>query len=85
LVGLVTGFILVGIPLIIIGLIMIVRGLTTGPALAIPSTPPLVTQREIMQKETITREVVKVPCKYCGTLNIIATDRFCSGCGAPVK
>ena len=39
----------------------------------------------IMNKEVTQREIVKVPCKYCGTLNNLATDKFCSGCGAPVK
>lgn len=33
----------------------------------------------------IQREIVRVPCKYCGTLNDIATQRFCPNCGAPVK
>ena len=30
----------------------------------------------------IRREIVKVPCKYCGTLNEIATAKTCSNCGA---
>ncbi len=39
------------------------------------------------EKETtiIQREVVKVPCKYCGALNDISTQRTCSNCGAVVK
>ena len=34
-------------------------------------------------KETI-REVVKVPCGYCGTLNVI-TGLRCDSCGAPIR
>lgn len=33
----------------------------------------------------IQRDIVKVPCKFCGNLNDLATAKFCSGCGAPVK
>jgi hypothetical protein len=36
-------------------------------------------------KEVTTREIVKVPCKYCGNLNELATAKFCSSCGAPIK
>jgi len=42
-------------------------------------------QREVIKSETITREVVKVQCKYCGAMNNLATDKFCAGCGAPVR
>lgn len=34
-------------------------------------------------KETV-REIVKVPRRYCGTLNYI-TKQNCHNCGAPVK
>ena len=33
----------------------------------------------------IQREIVKVPCRYCGCLNEIATARTCSSCGAALK
>lgn len=33
----------------------------------------------------VQREIVKVPCKYCGTLNEIATAKACSNCGAAIK
>ncbi len=33
----------------------------------------------------IQKEVVKVPCKYCGALNEIATQKTCSNCGAVIK
>jgi len=52
-------------------------------ALSRPSTP--VSPTVIQKETTIQSEIVKVPCKFCGTLNIIATDRFCAGCGAAVK
>lgn len=36
------------------------------------------------EKEVIVKEVVKVPCRYCGTL-IVNTDTYCSSCGAALK
>jgi len=33
----------------------------------------------------IEREVVKVPCKYCGTLIDVFRSNTCSQCGAPVR
>jgi Zn finger protein HypA/HybF involved in hydrogenase expression len=36
-------------------------------------------------REVIQREIVKVPCKFCGNLNELATARFCPSCGAAVK
>jgi hypothetical protein len=38
--------------------------------------------KEIHVKEII-REIVKIPCKYCGTLNEI-TEKKCSNCGASI-
>jgi hypothetical protein len=35
-------------------------------------------------KEIIIKEIVKIPCRYCGTLNLI-TDSTCGKCGAPVR
>ena len=34
-------------------------------------------------REIVTREVVKVPCKYCGTL-VELTEKQCPSCKAPV-
>ncbi len=34
-----------------------------------------------VQKEVVTREVVMIPCKYCGGL-MPQTSTFCPGCGA---
>jgi len=39
----------------------------------------------VREKEVIQREIVKVPCRFCGTLNELATTRFCPSCGAAVK
>lgn len=39
----------------------------------------------IKEKQVIQREIVKVPCKFCGNLNELATTRFCPSCGAAVK
>ena len=37
-----------------------------------------------IQKEVITREVVMIPCQYCGGL-MVQTATFCSNCGAKRK
>ena len=37
-----------------------------------------------MEKETIIKEIVMVPCQYCGGL-MPQTASFCSTCGAPRK
>ncbi|MGD0145830.1 MAG: hypothetical protein ABSB53_03140 [Nitrososphaerales archaeon] len=37
------------------------------------------------QTVIIQKEIVKVPCKFCGTLNEIATAKTCSNCGAALK
>lgn len=36
------------------------------------------------EKEVIIKEIVKIPCRYCGTL-IVNTDTYCSSCGAALK
>lgn len=38
----------------------------------------------LQQTTIIEREVVKIPCKYCGTLNDAVRSKTCSQCGAPV-
>jgi hypothetical protein len=47
------------------------------PSVSTPPPPVIFQTREV-----ITREVVKIPCRYCGQLNL-QSDRFCTGCGAP--
>jgi predicted transcriptional regulator len=44
------------------------------------SATPIATRTIVIQ-----REIVKVPCKYCGTLNEIATAKTCSNCGAAIR
>ena len=36
------------------------------------------------QTTIVEREIVKIPCKYCGSLNDIVSNRTCPQCGAPV-
>ena len=38
---------------------------------------------QVIIKETV-REIVKVPCRHCGSL-IVVTDPRCSSCGAPLQ
>jgi hypothetical protein len=47
----------------------------------LPSRPTEI----IREKEVIQRDIVKVPCKFCGNLNDLATTRFCPSCGAAGK
>lgn len=65
---------------------------TTGPQVAQPviqaqaaqaSAPVTQVEKIIHEKETI-REIVKIPCAYCGTLVEITASR-CQNCGAPLK
>jgi len=73
----------------------VVRNTRTGavdppPKPTVPHVPAPTLQRQdafpvaqVYVKETI-REIVKVPCRYCGFLNV-NTDPRCSSCGAPTK
>jgi hypothetical protein len=63
-----------------------------GPAVSQPiiqaqaaqtSAPVTQVEKIIHEKETI-REIVKIPCAYCGTLIEITAAR-CPNCGAPLK
>lgn len=38
----------------------------------------------VVQREVIIKEIVKMPCRYCGTL-VPITDSNCSKCGAPLR
>jgi len=82
-----------GILFDIIGLALIINGLVSSPRRPLPYQPspqviyvqaPQQANQPTVIKET-TREIVKVPCRYCGGLVTPATDRFCPSCGAPFK
>jgi hypothetical protein len=56
------------------------RDALSGSSGDVPTAP-----YQVVQKETIIqREIVEVPCKYCGTLNVLATTKYCTSCGAPI-
>lgn len=96
LIGLALSVILIGIPILLIGLYMIIKGAASSEQqnlpiqqqspqvvyLQAPTPPP---QPAVVREREITREIVRVPCRYCGNLNDLATARFCSSCGAPIK
>lgn len=95
--GLASSVFIVGIPIFLVGLYLLYKGVTTSavnPMLVQqqPPPPPQVVyvqapppQPTVIREREVTREIVKVPCRYCGNLNDLATDRFCRSCGAPVK
>lgn len=62
---------------------MILRQVESARAIA-ASAPYGMQSVPIMQKEVITREVVMIPCQYCGGL-MVQTSTFCSACGAKRK
>ena len=39
---------------------------------------------QVVHREVIIREIVKIPCRHCGTLNENTTQR-CPNCGAPTR
>ena len=51
----------------------------TGPVTEIQVTPPSATP--VVREKEIVREIVMIPCKYCGTL-MPQTETACSNCGA---
>ena len=61
---------------------MILRQVENAKAVAMNSmfVPPSPT----IQREVITREVVMIPCQYCGGL-MVQTATFCQNCGAKRK
>jgi hypothetical protein len=49
-----------------------------------PPSPPPSTQPPVVVTHEVIKEIVKVPCRYCGQLNLI-TDTKCASCGAGVR
>ena len=84
-IGLFTTFVsLVGLFLLVVGIVLIVLGRNTKEVVLV-SAPGTAVAPNIIQKEAVVqKEIVRVPCKFCGTLNDLATAKFCSSCGAPV-
>ncbi len=87
-----------GAPLLLLGLIVLIIGLVTTQRAPVapppqvvyvqqpmyyppPPQPQQVTQ--VYQKEVV-REVVKVPCRYCGML-VETTAVRCPNCNAPLR
>lgn len=83
---------LVGVLLIVAGLLLVLYGpsrrrmsqsqsqvvyVQTAQPMPYYPPPPQI-EREVI------REVVKVPCRYCGTLVELRAP-YCHGCGAPVQ
>ena len=54
------------------------------PTPPVPPTPAPQPPSVIREREVITREVVMIPCAYCGTL-MPQTSNFCPNCGAKRK
>ena len=54
-----------------------IRALSDRPVAPVPSGPPIVVRERV-----ILREIVRVPCRYCGALNEQRALR-CHACGAP--
>ncbi len=85
-----------GVPLLIIGLVLLLIGAFTNPpappqpvyyvqqpAYYPPYQPP--TQPQIIhQKEVVTREIVKIRCRYCGAL-VDEGVGTCPRCQAPMR
>jgi len=79
------------IMLIVMGAIMSLAGAMLmrrlmkpdGRGLTIPSITTVAGGNVVYEKETI-KEIVKVPCPYCGTL-VENTATKCPSCGAPSK
>ena len=36
-------------------------------------------------KKEIQKEIIMLPCKFCGNLNRLGLDKHCGSCGAPIK
>jgi len=70
----------------ILGIIGGAMGITWKPAPPQIPTPPVSPQPPsvIREREVITKEVVMIPCDYCGSL-MPQTSTFCPNCGARRK
>ncbi len=88
-----------GAPLIIIGLVVCLSGVLASPPAPVPPPQPVYVVQQpvyyptyppppppqvIQQKEVVTREIVKVRCRYCGAL-VDEGVNVCPRCQAPVR
>jgi hypothetical protein len=67
-----------GVALIVVGVVVKVR---EKPLIQTPSLSQISASPEVVKETTIVKEVVMIPCRYCGTL-MPQTSTFCPNCGA---
>jgi hypothetical protein len=67
-----------GVALVVVGAVV---KLTEKPLPQPPLLSQLPTSPEVVKETTIVKEVVMIPCRYCGTL-MPQTSTFCPNCGA---
>jgi len=82
LVGIGTFLCIIGVPLLLVGLakgVILEEPARTEKFSAYASNPTI-----MKEKEVIVKEVVMIPCKYCGGL-MPQTAIFCPNCGAQRK
>ncbi len=89
-----------GAPLIILAFILLIYGLATSPPAPAPPPQPIYVMPQpvyypppypppapppvVQQREVVTREVVKVRCRYCGAL-VDEGVNTCPRCQAPMR
>jgi len=80
------GSAIMGISILITVAGVIVRAIEKTPPLPPPQSISPTSQHSVVtkEKETILREVVMIPCKYCGGL-MPQTSVYCPNCGAKRK
>lgn len=91
-----TIYLMLAIMSMFFGIFLLIPGFFVGPGLIIPATGLIVVgvilllaryyilRRYSQRVEDLRKDAaVKVPCKYCGSLNQ-QTDKKCGGCGAPL-
>jgi hypothetical protein len=75
--------------MLVAGIVMAIGGLFVGRKTVLenpplPVTTPSPAQSPVIKETTIVKEVVMVPCQYCGVL-MPQTSTFCPNCGAQRK
>jgi hypothetical protein len=67
-----------GVALIVVGVVVKLREKPLPQTLPLTGGPR---SSEVVKETTIVKEVVMIPCRYCGTL-MPQTSTFCPNCGA---